>query len=119
MPFLAELLERQWAQIGGYPEHIKTWEKHFSNISFIYHDDLHTADGTGLKQICESLGVSWGIGHFVERDVKVNSQGTDAFPPALRMWVASKRMDELNWVADRFGERAEQWRDEAFALSQS
>ena len=119
VPFVAELLSKKWRQIGGYKEYIETWEKHFPNLIFIYHDELHASDGTGVLQICESLNVPANITGFRDFEKRVNSQGNSDFPIALRTWVASEHMDELEWLASRFGERAEQWRDEALALMKS
>ena len=109
----ADFLASVWMRDGGYREYIEAWEKHFSHVSFVYYEDLHAPDGRGLKQICEILTVPWLPDVFTARDERVNSQGSADFPPALRTWVASEREGELNWMAERFGERAAAWRDQA------
>ena len=116
VPFAAELLSKKWQQIGGYKEYIETWEKYFPNTLCIFHEDLHASDGAGILQVCESLNVPANITQFGDFEQRVNSQGESDYPIALRTWVASERMSELEWMASRFGERAEQWRDEALAL---
>lgn len=118
IPLLAGFLESNWNSKGDYRENIETWEKHFPNLQFIYHEDLHAPDRSGLVKFCRLIDVAVDASQFGNIEARVNSQGGDDFPPALRTWIASRRMDELTWLADRFGERAESWRAEANALLQ-
>ncbi len=85
-------------------------------MQFVFQDDLHAADGRGLKQVCELLNLAWTPDVFTKRDARVNSQGEVTFPIGLRAWVGSERMDELEWLAQRFGGAATRWRDDAKEL---
>lgn len=113
VPFLAEWLSKRWQKVGGYQEYVETWERQFPNVTFVFHDDLHESDGSGLKEVCSILEVPWTADLLQNLDVRVNSQSQNGFPSALRTWVASERRDELNWMAQRFGDKAEVWRVEA------
>ena len=95
---------------------LKPGKNIFPNTSFVFHEDLHAPDAKGLKQICETLSIPWLPDVFEAREGRVNSQGGEDFPAALRTWVASERADELNGMAGRFGERALAWRDQAHSL---
>ncbi len=119
IPYLAGAIELGWNRNGGYRENIETWEKYFSNLYFIFHEDLHANDGSGLVQFCDFLNVPADADQFDNIEERVNSQGVEDFPLALRTWVSSQRMDELVWMADRFGGPAEKWRQDALSLVDS
>jgi len=116
IPVMAEFMAGKWNKLGGYQEHIETWESAFSNVYFVTQDDLHAADGQGLKAVCDAFEISWLPDAFTDRETRVNSQGEATFPDGLRAWVGSERMPELEWMAERFGGVTENWRDKAKKL---
>ncbi|MBW0001374.1 MAG: sulfotransferase [Verrucomicrobia bacterium] len=118
--FERELDTERCRQRSAYRDTIERWERHLAPGSlgcFLFDDLLGNPSGL-LRRICDFLGVSFNPAMFPEPAAPANANPTapPQLPPALLRRLAERHLDDLAWLAGRFGGATLAWHERAERL---
>lgn len=107
-----EIADEQWLKMlkvksrkvrGNYISTIDNYEKYFSNIQYLFYDQVRLDPMGFLKQVCEFLGIEYKSDYFENNVSQIyNKNPKVPIPRAVEDFLIKEYQEQTEWIKAKF-----------------